>query len=402
MTASIPPRLVVRRRPLTPAFPTLLGLLVLTPAAELRAQETRPRGTEPAPLVLVSGTGGGLPLDRLGLGDGGIRGPSDAPLADAAAAPADARTPAGIRLRARPEGVKIDFPSGAEVLVTPSLRVCLRSGEETLPALGTLVLAFADGSRLELEPDGGGRRPLRRVTLQAEGRRHTFWPAHQTLVVDAAHARTWASQASGYLVLGDGRAFYRAVPWGPLLGLRSVLRPGGDERFPASRVVVAGDALAASLRRLPAHVPPQPVQFPQAPEAACRLAELAGTLFAGEVERPAHARGPLVLALPQEWRLSFDRGVLPGTLTLGLGRAGGDVPAVEWTISRTRTELHLVRPFDGHNGGPRYFLRGIDLSADLAALWPCRASGDDLRWLEQELARLGVRPAPPADARAAR
>jgi hypothetical protein len=94
--------------------------------------------------------------------------------------------------------------------------------------------------------------------------------------------------------------------------------------------------------------------------------------------------------LPQEWRLRFDLGAKDGLLTLGLGRADSTTPAVEWTITSFRTELHLVRPFGGENGGPRYFLRGIDLRDDLASLWSWTATADDRRWFEHELVRLGA------------
>jgi hypothetical protein len=343
-----------------------------------------------APVVLVSGSGANVPLAQLGLGDGGVGEESRAGRAPLVAQPGDVLTPGGIRLRARAEGVKLDFPSGAEVLVTPSLRLCLRSGEQTLPALGRLDLSFADGTRLELEGDGGGRRPLRRATLVQGALRHVFWPARQAATVEAGHARA-AARTPAYLVLGDGRCVYRAVPLGPVLGLRAILHPRDGVEHPRSRVVVAGDVLASSLRRLPAHVPREPVQFPQAPEAAQRLAGLAGELFAkGRIERPVHAKGPLVLPLPHEWQLRAARGLTSGFLTLGLYRADSTVPVVEWTVSPTRSELHLVRPFGGEHGGPRYFLRGIDLGDLLRELWPGSATADDLRWLDQELARLGA------------
>ncbi|MEZ5964131.1 MAG: hypothetical protein R3F56_09825 [Planctomycetota bacterium] len=365
----------------------LLGLLV---AVGLVAPQ------EQAPFVVVSGArhaSGALPMAAFGLGDGGL---SDAG-ARLALAPGDVLSPGGIRVRARAEGVKLDFPSGAELLVTPSLRLCLRDGAQSLPVLGRLVLALADGSLLELEPDGGGRRPLRRATLVHGNVRQVFWPPQQAVLVEAGmrrdgDARTTAARTDAYLVLGDGRCVYRAVAFGPLLGLRAVLLPRDEQRLPPARIVVAGDVLAASLQRLPAHVPPHPVQFPQAPEAAQRLATLANVLFApGMVERSARARGPLVLALPREWRLRCDLGQDPGFATLGLYRADATVPAVEWTINRARTELRLVRPFGGENGSPRYFLRGLDLTDEVRALWPGRPGPEDLRWLDQTLAHLGGR-----------
>jgi len=363
------------------AIPLLACLGALLPQA--------PPVEGPAVVVLVSGVrakDGTIPLTAFGLGEGGLVAGRRVPCAAG-----DVATPGGIRLRARAEGVKVDFPSGAELLVTPSLRVCLRGGEQTLPTLGRLVLAFVDGSRLELEPDANGRRPLRRATLVTDGARVVFWPPQQTAIVEAA-LREPLPRSDAFLVLGDGRCLCRAVPFGPLLGLRPVLRPLDDQSVPEGRLVIAGDLLAASLRRLPGHVPPAPVQFPQAPEAAQRLAELAASLFAaGSIERPARARGPLVLALPQEWRLRVEADAGATLLRLGLLRADAALPAVEWTANRTRTELHLVRPLGGVDGSPRYFLRGLDLAAEARALWPWTATQDDLRWLDQFLARLGAR-----------
>lgn len=371
------------------ANPPASALTLLVSFGALAAQDAS--FNDPPPLLLVSGArdhAGGLPLPAFGLGDGGLA--TDAKRA-LAADPGDVLTPGGIRVRARAEGVKLDFPAGTEMLITPSLRMCLRGGEQTLPALGTMTLSFVDGSHLELEPDGNGRRPIRRVTLVTPTMRKGFWPPQQSVLVEASHRKNVAPVFNAYLVLGDGRCVYRAVPLGPLLGLRAVLRPRDDPRFPDSRIVVVGDILAASLRRLPGHVPPTPVQFPQAPEAAQRLADAADSLFAaGTIARTAQATGPLVLALPQEWRLRLELGVQRGRLTIGLGRADSVTPAVEWTINPVRTELHLVRPNGGQNGSPRYFLRGIDLSDDLRRLWPWGATADDHKWLEQELLRLGA------------
>jgi hypothetical protein len=367
--------------------------MVLLAAAVQGTPAQEPAAAAP-PLLLVSGqldAAGALPWPALGLGDGGVRASKHGPLAHVLGA-GEVRSPGGILLRAKPQGIRLDFPSGAQVMITPSLRVCLRGGEQTLPVLGRLVLAFADGSTLEVEGNGDPRQPIRRATLVQKNSRAVFWPAAQGNVIEAGHRAAVRPVANPLLVLGDGRAIYRAVPLGPLLGLRAILRPRDDARFPAARFVLAGDVLAASLRRLPAHVPPHPVQFPQAPEAAQRLADMAGVLFArGDIARAAHGKGPLVLALPQEWRLHVELGAARGFFTLGLARADATIPAVEWTVTPTRTELHLVRPAGSVNGSPRYFLRGLDLSADVRALWGGVASADDRAWAENELLRLGGR-----------
>src|SRR5690606_11002116 len=299
------------------ALPLVLAALAL-PCAQ------GPDGAPAAPFILVSGcraADGSIPLTALDLGDGGTR----TPHAASVVRPAEVFTPGGIRIRARAEGIKLDFVGGAEAMLTPSLRLCLRDGEQTLPPLGRLALAFADGSRLELEPHSDPQRPLRRATFVSGDLRALLWPSGPGAAIEASYRRARAP-ADPLLVLGDGRAVYRAVPIGPLLALRAVLRPRDDARFPATRFVLAADVIAESLRRPPSHVPPHPVQFPQAPEAARRLAELAGVLFTpGRIERTARAKGPLVLALPDEWRLDVAEGPGPGTFVLALLRADATI-----------------------------------------------------------------------------
>lgn len=359
----------------------------------LALPQTPPAAPEAAPLILVSGCrnlDGSLSPRVFELGDGGVEA-KPLPRPPGRVAPGEMFTPGGIRVRARAEGVKLDFIGGAELLITPSARLCLRGGEQTLPALGRLALVFADGSRLEVEPETDPRRPLARASLLVGPTRTVLWPLGHNLVLEAGQRRE--PFADAHLVLGDGRAVYRVVRMGPLLGLRAVLRPRDDPRFPASRFVIAGDVLADSLRRLPPTVPRNPVQFPQAPEAAEKLAELAPSLFPGKtIERAARARGPLVLALVDGWRLHVEVGAASGQLSFGLFRGDAVVPAVEWLVTRPRTVLQMVRPSGGEGGGPRYFLRGIDLAADVNALWPGQPSLQDLRWAQQQLLELGGRP----------
>ncbi len=361
-----------------------LGASLAAASALLNAAVAQAPAPIPSPLILVSGTGADLPPAALQLGDGGVA----AQRGTLVARPGEATTPGGVRVRARPEGVKLEFASGAELMITPSLRLCLRDGSQTLPALGRLRLALADGTHLELDPDGGSRRPLRAVRLVHGSSRATIWPPWQT-VVDANYQRS-AGALADLFVLGDGRAVYRPVPLGPLLALRAVLRPRDDARWPATRVVVLGDPLGASLLRLPGHLPKQPVQFPQAPEAARRLAAMVPTLFAGIVERKASAVGSLVLPLAEGWHLGIQLAAESERLTLGLLRADATVPAVEWVVGDAQTELYLVRPDGGGADGPRYFMRGLPVQ-ELDALLPWKPTLDDLRWLRSELVRLGAR-----------
>ena len=216
-------------------------------------------------------------------------------------------------------------------------------------------------------PARSDRRPFREVEVidDAAESSTVLWRTNAPLRV---RGRRPASSGACYLVVGEGDALYRGSRLGPLFTLERVLCPRAREReFPEHWLAVAGDVLADSLRRLPGHVPAHSVQFPQAPEAAATLAAGAATLFPpGELSRPAGAVGELVFPLAQEFRLQVEQRA-DDSVWLCLRRGASEVPVVEWRAG-PRTSLHLVRPDGGGEGRPRYFLRGIDLTREVAEL----------------------------------
>lgn len=330
---------------------------------------------------------GALRVDRLGLGGGGV---------DTRRTPAMAsergvwRSPGGVLVRARREGVKLDFPSGAELLVSPSARVHLRDGAHTLPCLGGLELWLADGARIRAWRAPTGRGPLQRVdvadTATAKPARTIFKAGHRV------REASWRRQSGRtvLLVVGRGDVLYSALPLGPLIVLERVLCPRAKHlEYPRRRLVVVGDVLQASLERLPAHVPRRMIQMPQAREAALTLAALAPRLFReGILPRPAGAVGALVFPLGGDFRLVVQDDP-QGPVTLGLMRGTSDVPAVEWVLG-ARTTLHLVRPHGGRHGGPRYFLKGIDLEDLVRPLLPLRLAPREQRRARTLLRILGA------------
>ncbi|MCA8955763.1 MAG: hypothetical protein KDC87_06805, partial [Planctomycetes bacterium] len=297
------------------------------------------------------------------------------------------QTPGGALVRAQAAGVKIDFPGGRELLITPSARIHLRGGEHTLPFLRGLRLVLVDGTVITVQRANSTRQPLASVDVSVGGRDHRIWSVGRQ-VVDASHPR--AFRGGTVVALGDGGAVYAISSAGPVIGLERVLCPQGDrDRVPTRRLVVLGDVLADSLKLLPAHAPRKSVQFPQVAEAARRFADL-GALFDHHHWRPPGAVGELWVSLGEEYRIKVHADEA-GRVILGLfGATGDQVPGVEWTFG-ARDELHFVRPTGGTHGGPRYFMRGIDLRTLLHGVVPCTDPIASRAGLVQLLSRLGGR-----------
>jgi hypothetical protein len=323
--------------------------------------------------VLVAGVTeqGRLPLRALGLGDGGL-----GEAVRGRGGPGELTTPGGVLVRAQIEGVKLDFPSGRELLVAPNAAIWLRGGEHTDPCLNGLELWLADGARVRIERESSPREPLRSVEVITEHGTVELWRAQRRMVRANSMSRP---ALEAFLVLGEGDVLYRALPLGPLLVLERVLCPVVERgEYPAQRAIVCADPLAESLRALPEHVPAHRVQFPQAIEAAANLAELAPRLFPrGMRARPPGPSGAMVFGLPYDFRLTI-AAPPQGPARIGLTRGDADVPIVEWLVG-PRTTLQLVRPGGGIHGGARYFLDGLDLTAQARALLEVRttAQGSD-------------------------
>jgi hypothetical protein len=309
---------------------------------------------------------GGLQLSELGLGSGGVLS-KRAKVQQAALNHASGRaeTVGGVRVNAQKEGVKLTFVSGRELLITPSACIHLRSGEHTLAFFGGVRLCLADGSVVTVKRGTSPKRPLTSVVVEDRGRVRRIWSGSRR-VVHGSYSK--AFQGSTLLVLGDGGSLYRANAAGPVVALSRVLCPADQvNNVPARRLVIVGDVLARSLQLLPKHAPRKSVQFPQVEEAAQRFAALA-PLFHQNVARVPGSVGELWFALADQYRLKVSTAER-AILKIGLYRGSSLIPGVEWIVA-SRTTIHFVRPDGGASGGPRYFMRGIDLRGILSGSLP--------------------------------
>lgn len=337
--------------------------------------------------VLVSGVveEGRVPLRAFGLGDGGV---GDAVRSPQRSADGQFLTPGGILVRAQAEGVKLDFPSGRELLIGVDAAVHLRSGERTAPCLHGLELWLADGVRVHVEREPTPRLPLRLVEVITPDASTVLWRARRQ-TTEASIARRAAGVT--FLALGAGDTLYTAVPLGPLIVLQRQLCAAAERaERPPQRVVVCGDPLAESLQRLPSHSPRGGVQFPTAQEAGERLAALASVLFErGLRARPPGPSGAMIFDLPEDFRLRVVDHA-EGAITIGLMLGDVDVPAVEWLVA-ARTTVQLVRPGGGAGGGARYVSSGLDLTEPTRALLPVTVSLADIAKARGVLRSLGAR-----------
>jgi hypothetical protein len=335
--------------------------------------------------------GGTLQPRLLGLGSGGVRTVAvpERGARDVSSGPlsrGEALTPGGVRIRAKRAGVKFEFPSGRELLVSPDGRVHLRSGEKTLPFLRGLRILLGDGTRVTVLRGANARLPLASVEVTVAGRVRRLWSGSRR-VVNASHSGVFVGTT--LLALGDGGTLFTANAAGPLIGLERVLCPSNlTRKSPRRRLIILGEILVESLGMLPAHAPRRSVQFPQVKAAARKFAALS-YLFQGMTPRPPGAVGQLWFQLRDEYRLKIES-TQAGVLIIGLHRTGTDIPGVEWTISG-RTELHFVRPSGGTDGGPRYFLRGIDLRMQIEGLLPGRQTGGHRAQVNRIVRALGGR-----------
>ncbi len=264
------------------------------------------------------------------------------------------------------EGVKLDFPSGAELLVSPDRRLHLRSGESTLAYFRGLKILLADGTQIRIKEPVGGAATLGPVEVKSAGAVYRLWDGRRG---GGKIFGVGVFVAPTLMALGNGEVLYEASASGPLLALQRVLCPEEEAgNYPEQRLVIIGDVLAASLRLLPGHAPKKSVQFPQVMEVAQRLSSFSDELFPKRIlTTPPGSIGEPWIELAGGFRLITR--VSEGPVMIGLYKETSDTPVVEWQIGGS-SKLFFVRPFGGSMGGPRYFLRGLDLRRQVDAVWP--------------------------------
>ena len=354
----------------------LLPLLLLLPQIQ----------PEPAPGLVVTGRleGGRLPLSALGLGEGGV-GEREALYR---LGPGQHVTPGGVGVLVRREGVKLEFPSGAEVLFTPTGFLHLRSGEQKGRFPQGVELLLADGSNLRVQLGRG--RPIRRVEVQHGDQGILLWDRKGAQRKAVRKRRPFVCPQ--LLVLGDGDAFYRAVPLGPLVVMERVLcTKKALPVMPARYLVIVADPLIESLRRLPSKFSRKTPDFPDAPGISLALSRQALEIFGREGSSLRRMEASLLrLAMDSGFELTVHVPEV-GPLLLSLHSREAPRTLVEWTIG-TSTELHMVRPDGGSAENPRYFRTGLPAGEGLNPIASLSSRFSEREWGRATLRAMGAVP----------
>ena len=300
-----------------------------------------PQEPEPRPAELLIALPGATLTEAAGLGDGGM---DPAPQRGGSAAgrlpDGTVRTRGGVVVEAREQGVKLTFASGREVLFMRDGHLHLRGGEHAGPFGAGIEFTFANGEQLRIVRSGSGRAPVEEV-LWIDGERAVRTWGRSGAVHESVEPQGWAGPR--VLCAGHGDAVYRAVAVGPLLVLDAALVPAVDSAaLPRQRIVVAGDALAASLGALPGSVPRRRHDEEEM-KGVVALAEAATRIFAPARRPPLRVEdGELRWSLHNGFELSLDvadHG--PSRLVLHRGTAPDGL--VEWQLGPV-TSLRLCVP----------------------------------------------------------
>lgn len=339
----------------------LVAASALTPAAaqvesDPRATATATATTRVAVQPRILSRDGRVALAGLGLGDGGIE------LRAGAVGAADGVgrfvTRGGVLVRALAEGVKLDFPSGGEVLVDPRGTAHLRDGSRTLPHPSGLRIALLDGSHVDILVQNGSGRPLREVRVEEGSTGALLWRSGRPVRrVD----RGGAFVGRTLHAFGDGRSLYELADVGVAIVYEQLLGPKSAEpRLPERGAVLLGDVLGRSLQEIASVAQQRAAGDPNTQALAKNLAGMAPRLFGRPHVRPDGAHGELEIPLDGGLRLSL-RVPAAEPMILALHAPGDPVALCEWTTTNV-TRLHLIQRGAGVDGGPRYLMRGYALN----------------------------------------
>jgi hypothetical protein len=279
-----------------------------------------------APEVVLADARDPVPLAAFGLGDGGIAAASGAGLRWTEEGCA---TAGGVLVECRPVGVKLTFPSGRELLVTPDGHVHLRSGECAGPFPAGLELRLGDGSAVRVALAQGARERLRDVLVQDGERALQPWRRGEptTAVARPSH---WAGLR--FCCCGDGGDLYRAIALGPLVVLDRVLVAAARAAVaPSERLVVLTEPLLQAMNGLPRqHRQPDPL-VRRAVAAVAAIVDRGESIFptGAALARAEPQRLRWLLRGGYELELQLD-GPLAPRLSLFAGQ--GPRPVVEWTL----------------------------------------------------------------------
>ncbi len=331
------------------------------------------RDANPAPESMGVFVPAGTPDTGVGLGDGGLFGNART-ASKANKTPGTVLTPGGVLVRVKPAGIKLDFPSGGELFVTPQARVHLRSGDVFEPKFSvlhrTLILELPDKTRLQVEftPGLNVDEPFRNVQIFGAGFRAELWQRGRPHRMVRRQRRTPKPprDAVSFTVLGRGEALYEASCLGPVRIFHRVLCAEKLANATSKTLVVfENETLMRSMQELPERFDKPTAEFAKVDKLAQWLAVLAPRIFNvknatlnnaawGTARFKAGAGFEFAFTVPNR-----------GPVRLGLYQSNADAPVVEWTLGKFAA-LHLMRPTEKTIGGNkdkelRWYRQGIPL-----------------------------------------
>ncbi len=158
------------------------------------------------------------------------------------------RTPGGVEIQCRLQGVHFAFPSGARLLFAPDGHLHRRDGAVAGPFPGGVAMRLGDGVVVKILHGPSRRAPIEDVTAAIGDDAVRLWDGRRARK-DRVTSRPWVG---GRLwCLGEGDAVYRPLSLGPLLTLEQVFPPTRRQLgYPARRLVLAADAFEDSIREL--------------------------------------------------------------------------------------------------------------------------------------------------------
>jgi hypothetical protein len=311
------------------------ALLPQHPAAPVAiADATASTSALESGLVLVPP--GNAPGSGWGLGDGGVAA-ADPSRAGLPGGRGECTTPGGVSVRCQLEGVKLEFPSGRELLFAPDGYLHLRDGSAAGPFGGGVELRLLDGSTVRIDRNGSRRTPLSEVVVAAPGgaAARLWW--RRGAVHEPARS-TW--NGDRLFCLGDGGSLYRALALGPVVTLQRMLAPRGGRQLPEALLALDVGSALGSLRLLAdsraRHTEPEAIA-----EVDLVLAESARVWPSDEPPPPRVSTDPLQFLLRSGYDLRF--AVEGADVRLSMARHQ-QKPFVEWQLGYGASVRGIVTP----------------------------------------------------------
>jgi hypothetical protein len=243
-------------------------------------------------------------------------------------------------VQCRPQGVKLTFASGRELLFAADGALHLRSGERCAPFTMPVALQLGDGSAVHIRRGGSRRAPIEGVTVTDGERALGLWRNGEPA---AAECRPPEGLAVRLVCAGGGDVLYRVETLGPLVAFERVLGPEVERtRQPLRRVAILTTPLLRSLPvLLRRYAKPEPA-VADAVKACATFAAIGRHALDPDVPMQPVGPGRSRWVLPGGFELSLDPGGR-GPIRLALHAADSPAPFVEWSVGYTST-VYLLNP----------------------------------------------------------